>query len=209
MAFLRVRCADGAEFELDAAAANYIGLLRNMLACATDAPIIRNLTTESAATPHPQPQASVVPLPNVSGSVFAKILEFVTHHKHDIDAQPPPPTNSASLAENKQENAQQQNEEDEETDDEFTDMRTKEDWFGEWDETFIKCDQTFLFELLLAANYLDVRRLCNLACKTVASMIAGKSTEEMRSMFGVVNDFTPEEEEAIRRENDWLRNAIA
>ncbi|CAG8775834.1 13366_t:CDS:2 [Racocetra fulgida] len=40
--------------------------------------------------------------------------------------------------------------------------------------------------------------------KTVANMIKGKSPEEIRSTFNIVNDFSPEEEEAIRRENEWI-----
>jgi len=35
-------------------------------------------------------------------------------------------------------------------------------------------------------------------------MIKGKSPEELRKLFNVENDFTPEEEEAIRKENAWV-----
>jgi len=31
----------------------------------------------------------------------------------------------------------------------------------------------------------------------------GKSPEEIRQQFGIVNDFTPEEEAQIREENKW------
>ncbi|PQQ04123.1 SKP1-like protein 1B [Prunus yedoensis var. nudiflora] len=31
----------------------------------------------------------------------------------------------------------------------------------------------------------------------------GKDTEEIREIFNIKNDFTPEEEEAIRKENHW------
>ena len=34
-------------------------------------------------------------------------------------------------------------------------------------------------------------------------MIKGKSPEEIRETFNIENDFTPEEEEEIRRENAW------
>ena len=40
-------------------------------------------------------------------------------------------------------------------------------------------------------------------CKHVAAMIKGKSPEEIRQAFNIKNDFTPEEEEAIRQENHW------
>jgi S-phase kinase-associated protein 1 len=37
-------------------------------------------------------------------------------------------------------------------------------------------------------------------------MIRGKSPEEIRKTFNIVNDFTPEEEAAIRRENEWAED---
>jgi len=43
-------------------------------------------------------------------------------------------------------------------------------------------------------------------CKTVANMIKGKSVEEIRKTFNIVNDFTPEEEEQIRKENEWCED---
>jgi len=35
-------------------------------------------------------------------------------------------------------------------------------------------------------------------------MINSKSPEEIRQIFNIVNDFTPEEEEQIRMENEWV-----
>ncbi len=37
-------------------------------------------------------------------------------------------------------------------------------------------------------------------------MIKGKSTDEIRKTFNITNDFTPEEEEQIRRENEWAED---
>lgn len=54
-----------------------------------------------------------------------------------------------------------------------------------------------------AANYLDIKPLLDIGCKTVANMIKGKSPEEIRKTFNIQNDFTPEEEDQIRRENEW------
>ena len=39
---------------------------------------------------------------------------------------------------------------------------------------------------------ISIRR--DIGCKTVANMIKGKSPEEIRKLFNIVNDFTPEEE---------------
>ena len=40
-----------------------------------------------------------------------------------------------------------------------------------------------LFELILAANYLDIKSLLDLTCAKVASMIKGKNTEEIRKQY--------------------------
>lgn len=57
-----------------------------------------------------------------------------------------------------------------------------------------------------AANYMDIKALLDVGCKTVANMIKGKSPEEIRKTFNITNDFTPEEEEQIRRENEWAED---
>ena len=54
-----------------------------------------------------------------------------------------------------------------------------------------------------AANYLNIKGLLDLTCQTVADMIKGKTPEEIRKTFNIKNDFTPEEEEEVRRENQW------
>ena len=51
---------------------------------------------------------------------------------------------------------------------------------------------------------LEIECLLDTGCKVVANMIKGKSTEEIRKTFNIINDFTPEEEEQIRRENEWV-----
>ena len=43
------------------------------------------------------------------------------------------------------------------------------------------------------ARFLKLLR-SDVGCKTVANMIKGKTPEEIRKLFNIVNDFTPEEE---------------
>jgi S-phase kinase-associated protein 1 len=50
---------------------------------------------------------------------------------------------------------------------------------------------------------LNIKELLDLTCQTVADMIKNKTPEEIRRIFNIVNDFTPEEEEEVRRENQW------
>ncbi|KAJ7953162.1 SKP1-like protein [Quillaja saponaria] len=81
--------------------------------------------------------------------------------------------------------------------------RISEEDLKAWDADFVKIDQATLFDLILAANYLNIKNLLDLTCQTVADMMKGKTPEEIRKTFHIKNDFTPEEEEAVRRENQW------
>ncbi|KDQ12254.1 hypothetical protein BOTBODRAFT_34537 [Botryobasidium botryosum FD-172 SS1] len=121
-----------------------------------------------------------IPLPNVTASVLKKVLEYCDHHKNE-----PMPTSEDLAAE---------------------DTRKRTTDIGEWDQKFIQVDQEMLFEIILAANYLDIKPLLDVGCKTVANMIKGKTPEEIRKLFNIVNDFTPEEEAQIKKENEWAED---
>jgi len=121
---------------------------------------------------------NAVPIPNVNESVLKKVIEWCEHHKND------PPAAA----------------------DDDSDSRKKTTDIEEWDQKFMQVDQEMLFEIILASNYLDIKPLLDVGCKTVANMIKGKSPEEIRKTFNITNDFTPEEEEQIRRENEWAED---
>lgn len=107
-----------------------------------------------------------IPLLNVNSTILKKVIEWATYHKDD----PPPPE-----------------------DEENREKRT--DDIEPFDREFLKVDQSTLFELILAANYLDIKSLLDVTCKAVANMIKGRTPEEIRKTFNIKNDFTPEEEE--------------
>jgi S-phase kinase-associated protein 1 len=81
--------------------------------------------------------------------------------------------------------------------------RLTEDELKAWDKDFINVDQATLLDIIQAANYLNNKSLLDLTCQSVADMIKGKTPEEIRKHFNIKNDFTPEEEEEVRRENQW------
>merc|ERR1711988_1128596 len=86
----------------------------------------------------------------------------------------------------------------------FDNKETKEDEKNTWNQEFVKVDDDTLFSLILAANYLDIKSLLDLTCKTVADYIKQcKTPQEIRRRFNIRNDFTPEEEEEVRKENAW------
>jgi S-phase kinase-associated protein 1 len=120
-------------------------------------------------------QGSVIPLQNVSFKIMEKVKQYCEYH-HQF---PSPPSDAKK------------------------DERRTDDIIP-WDKDFCAAlDQPTLFELILAANFLEIKDLLDLTCKTVANMIKGKSPEEIRVTFNIKNDFTPEEEEQVRKENEW------
>lgn len=60
----------------------------------------------------------------------------------------------------------------------------------------------FVFHFGSKSFFLDIKELLDLTCKTVANMIKGKTPDEIRKTFNIQDDFTPEEEEAVRKENE-------
>ncbi|KAL8772604.1 MAG: hypothetical protein Q9209_002265 [Squamulea sp. 1 TL-2023] len=125
-----------------------------------------------------QTMEDAIPIPNVNEAVLRKVIEWCVHHRSD------PPAST----------------------DDDSDSRKKTTDIEEWDQKFMQVDQEMLFEIILAANYLDIKPLLDVGCKTVANMIKGKSPEEIRKTFNIQNDFTPEEEDQIRRENEWAED---
>lgn len=54
-----------------------------------------------------------------------------------------------------------------------------------WDAEFInKLPKRALFQLILGANYMDCKSLLHLGCAKVATMIKGKSPEEIKQILG-------------------------
>ncbi|KAG9157594.1 hypothetical protein Leryth_023896 [Lithospermum erythrorhizon] len=86
---------------------------------------------------------------------------------------------------------------------EYCKKHATDDEVKAFDEEFVKLDHPTLFDLIMAANYLDIKSLLDLTCLKVADMIKDYSPEEVRKVFNIENDFTPEEEAAIRNEHSW------
>ena len=75
------------------------------------------------------------------------------------------------------------------------------------EKELLDIDDDTMFNLILGCNYLQLNNLLDKCCKVVADIIKEcKNPEEIRKRFNIKNDFTPEEEEEIIRENSWLNN---
>ncbi|CAJ2633188.1 SKP1-like protein 1A [Trifolium pratense] len=84
-----------------------------------------------------------------------------------------------------------------------SDKKPSEDDLNAWDAEFVKIDSASLFELVIAANFLNIKNLLILTCNTIAEIIKGKTAEEIRQTFNIKNDFSAEEQEEIHKENEW------
>ncbi|KAJ9133172.1 E3 ubiquitin ligase SCF complex, Skp subunit [Pleurostoma richardsiae] len=121
-------------------------------------------------------EAKAIPIPNVNEATLRKVMAWCEHHRND-------PLPSGDEEDNSRRG---------------TDVE-------EWDQKFMQVDQEMLFQIILASNYLEIKPLLDIGCKTVANMIKGRSPEEIRKTFQIVNDFTPKEEEEVRQENAWAQ----
>lgn len=99
----------------------------------------------------------IIPLPNVNSSTLEKILKYMEHHKDD---------EGEVIEEPKQG----------ERDSTIHDV---------WDRDFIDIPEENLEQVILAANYLDIKNLLTLSCKKVANIIKDKSVDEIREYFGL------------------------
>ena len=116
-----------------------------------------------------------IPLPNVKSAILEKVIEYCRHLKEEAPSEIEKPLKTQVM----------------------------QYIVSAWEAAFIDMEQEMLFELILAANYLDIKPLLDLSCAKVATMLKGKTPEEIRRTFNIENDFTPEEEAQIREENRW------
>jgi S-phase kinase-associated protein 1 len=121
------------------------------------------------------PKEKVFHLPNIKRAVLVKVVEYMVHHHNNPAKEIKKPIKSSNMAE----------------------------IVSVWDAAYVDVDQPMLFGLVLAANYLDYKDLLDLTCAKVAAMIKGKSPEELRKLFNIVNDFTPDEEATLADEAKW------
>jgi S-phase kinase-associated protein 1 len=144
-------------------------------------PSVLHWTSRSRCTDENEDEGGTVefPLPNVKSQVLKKVIEFCEHHLTEPMTEIEKPLKSQNMKE------------------------VVQQWYAD----FVDVEQVLLFELILAANYMDIKPLLDLTCATVASMIKGKSPEEIRTTFNIKNDFSPEEEAQVREENRWCEEA--
>ncbi|GJR38034.1 putative nuclease HARBI1 [Tanacetum coccineum] len=121
---------------------------------------------------------NVIPLPSIASGTLSKIIEYCKKH-----AESP-----------------------KKDDNDDNDEKAVED-LKSFDAEFAKLDMAIIQDILLAANFLEIKKLTDLMCQTIADTIKGKTPEEIREILNIKNDFTPKEEAELRAEHAWAFEA--
>ncbi|KAL6841708.1 hypothetical protein ACP4OV_028220 [Aristida adscensionis] len=120
-----------------------------------------------------------IPLPNVDARALATVIKYCDKHAAaaaPVDADHGGGGSTAAAAET----------------------------LEEWDRKLVDgLAQDALYDLIGAANFLDISGLLGATCQKVADMIRGYTVEQIRRTFNITSGFTKEEEEAIRKESRW------
>jgi S-phase kinase-associated protein 1 len=102
-----------------------------------------------------------VPLPNVSTPVLEKVIDYCRHHLEDPMTAIQTPLKSSKM----------------------------DDLVQQWYADFCKVPRALLFDMVAAANFMDIKSLLDLTCLAVSILIKGKSAAELREMFNIAGDF--------------------
>lgn len=127
------------------------------------------------------PAGGVIPLHDIDGTTLRRVITWLQTHKDDPEVAALPTDNAPGAAQ-------------------------KQDLTDADKEFFASIDQHAIFQLILAANYLDIRKLLDMCCRAVANSVLGKTPKEIYAYFGVTKELTPEEEEQVRADNPWLED---
>lgn len=104
--------------------------------------------------------ASEVPIPSAKSEILALVVDYMKHHK---GTEPPiidKPLRSKSM----------------------------KDVCHQWDAEYIDGigeNRQKLYDLILAANYMDIKSLLHLGCAKVASLIKGQPLEKIKDILAV------------------------
>lgn len=148
---------------------------------------VKNITDDVPGSGVNEP----IPLPNVEKRILLLVLQWIEKYIPEYVREK---LEKGNLTDDK--NPEQKNENAGPTPYEwetplFVELSKQEEYYA------------LVIKLMLAFNYLDCKPGLEHTCKFIANDIKGNAPEEIRKKFGLKNDFTAEEEEQIRKENEW------
>merc|ERR1712096_364934 len=100
-----------------------------------------------------------IEIKKVSGPILALVVEYLKNHDGVVPAEIAKPIRSVNMVQVVPQHP--------------------------WDAEFInKQSKKVIFQIILAANYMDIKSLLHLGCAKIATMIKGKSPEEIKNILG-------------------------
>merc|ERR1719517_354474 len=101
--------------------------------------------------------AKTIEIKKVSTDILKLIVDYLIHHKGKVPADIAKPIRSVKME------------------------KIVED---AWDANFINAQsKRNIFQIILGANYMDIKSLLHLGCSKIATMIKGKSPEEIKKIL--------------------------
>lgn len=136
--------------------------------------------------------ADEIPLTNVDSKTFEKIKKYMELHKanQELNKEPKTPKEPKAPQEQAQGSTGLYDRAPKEND------RPIAPWEQEYVDKELK-DEDTLYNIVLAANFMDIESLMTLCCKVIAESIKGKTVEEIREKFNL-----PAEEESDDSDED-------
>merc|ERR1711970_801067 len=111
--------------------------------------------------------ASEIQVKQVDGATLELIVKYLKHHNGKEPAEIPKPIRSVKME------------------------KIVEDV---WDAEFInKQTKKTIFQIILGANYMDIKALLHLGCAKIATLIKGKSPEEIKKILSEEDDEVKDE----------------
>jgi len=111
--------------------------------------------------------AKTIEIKKVSTKILEFITEYLLHHKGKVPAEIAKPIRSVKME------------------------KIVED---DWDAKFINGkSKRDIFQIILGANYMDIKSLLHLGCAKIATMIKGKSPEEIKKILSEEDDEVKDE----------------
>jgi len=115
-----------------------------------------------------------LPVPNVEFKPLKKVIEYMRYHWNNVATIIPKPL-----------------------------VKPLKDYISDWDNIFIDVEMSMIVDLVMAANYLNIKDLLELSSAKIIDLNKNKSPEEIKEMFGIENIKDEDDLEEIREINEF------
>eukprot|EP00906_Rhabdomonas_costata_P034444 RCo048477 len=155
-------------------------------AVARDAAMLSLVVKDMLADVTPGEEA-VIPLPQINGLTLKYVVQYVEHHINEPAERIERPLKQKLL-----------------------------EVISRFDREFLYTDlikggderqHQLLVDCISAANFLNIEDMLDLTCAAAATMLKGKTAEQIRELCKIEDDLSPEQKAKITEENKWCEES--